>query len=80
MKHPKFDLQLVPAARLIPCGFLNYRGEERVIVPGLGFEPKLADSESAVLPLDDPGVPLVSTKNCKNARCGIFFASMRIFL
>ena len=25
-------------------------------VPGLGFEPKLADSESAVLPLDDPGV------------------------
>lgn len=26
-----------------------------VLVPGLGFEPRLADPNSAVLPLDDPG-------------------------
>ena len=26
------------------------------MVPGRGFEPRLADSESAVLPLDDPGM------------------------
>ncbi len=25
------------------------------MAPGRGFEPRLADSESAVLPLDDPG-------------------------
>ena len=26
------------------------------MVPGLGFEPRLSDSESDVLPLDDPGI------------------------
>ena len=26
------------------------------LAPGLGLEPRLADSESAVLPLDDPGI------------------------
>lgn len=30
---------------------------ERVFsVPGFGFEPKLRDPKSLVLPLDDPGV------------------------
>ena len=26
------------------------------LAPGLGFEPRLSDSESDVLPLDDPGM------------------------
>lgn len=26
------------------------------MAPGLGFEPRLPDSESGVLPLDDPGI------------------------
>ncbi len=38
------------------------------MVPGFGFEPKLADSESAVLPLDDPGVFIVLMKNRYKAR------------
>ncbi len=38
------------------------------MVPGFGFEPKLADSESAVLPLDDPGVLIVLIKNRYKAR------------
>ena len=29
---------------------------ETVSVPGQGFEPQFTDSESVVLPLDDPGV------------------------
>lgn len=28
----------------------------RSVAPGRGFEPRLADPESAVLPLDDPGI------------------------
>lgn len=27
------------------------------LAPGLGFEPRLPDPESSVLPLDDPGLP-----------------------
>lgn len=27
-----------------------------LLVPGLGFEPKLPEPESGVLPLDDPGM------------------------
>ena len=27
----------------------------KLVAPGRGFEPRLADPESAVLPLDDPG-------------------------
>src|SRR3989338_9147010 len=38
------------------------------MVPGFGFEPKLADSESAVLPLDDPGVFIVLMKKRFKAR------------
>lgn len=28
---------------------------QKMLAPGRGFEPRLADPESAVLPLDDPG-------------------------
>lgn len=29
---------------------------EFIVAAGLGFEPRLADPESAVLPLDDPAI------------------------
>ena len=38
-----------------------------LFVPGQGFEPQFSDSESDVLPLDDPGMMLVSMKSCNNA-------------
>lgn len=31
------------------------RPEPILLAPGLGFEPRLPDPESGVLPLDDPG-------------------------
>src|SRR5438445_2766496 len=33
------------------------KGERNQLAGGLGFEPRLAESESAVLPLDDPPPP-----------------------
>ena len=33
-----------------------------IFVPGQGFEPQFSDSESDVLPLDDPGIHIVLTK------------------
>ena len=37
-------------------GFLPEADSGRCVVPGLGLEPRLAEPESAVLPLDDPGM------------------------
>ncbi len=37
---------------------------QKILDPGLGFEPRLAGSEPAVLPLDDPGMKFTdSSKN-----------------
>ncbi len=45
-----------------PRSYVEFRGRlgrlwkllELMLAGGLGFEPRLAESESAVLPLDDP--------------------------
>lgn len=39
----------------------NMTSEQVTLDPGAGFEPALTDSESVVLPLDDPGM-LVSPR------------------
>ena len=44
---------------------------------GLGFEPRLAESESAVLPLDDP--PAVSTLGVLRAATGFAAADLLAF-
>ena len=50
-----------------PVRWRRMSGSE--LAGGLGFEPRLAESESAVLPLDDP-----PTGNSKLARCYIDLA------
>lgn len=37
---------------------------------GLGFEPRLTESESAVLPLDDPPGVRTATRNQRLEYCG----------
>lgn len=58
-------------------------------VPGAGIEPALADSESAVLPLNDPDISLSSNKRPgrvrtstlllqRQALCRLSYGSMRV--
>jgi hypothetical protein len=46
------------------------------MVGGLGFEPRLAESESAVLPLDDPPpIPLVDQRDAFSKIGDVFQSS-----
>ncbi len=56
----KFFNDKLKPPRLHLSGFL--------FVPGQGFEPRFRDPKSLVLPLDDPGVPLVLAKTPFNTR------------